>query len=306
MVNLRRGVQFIPIAINLALAIVIGAISIQLFFTPANIAPTGVTGLSVILNELVDTPIGLMVFVLNIPIMLIGYCYLNGMRVVIITLIAIIGYSIALDNIGPYLPEGGLSDNVLLNALFGGVTGGIGTGFVLRAGGTYGSSSMLALIIQRRTGTPMSTTFLYVDFIVITLAGLVFGWEAALYATVALFLSGVATDYVLEGPSVIRVVFIITEFPVAVSKVILEDLDRGVTAMNAKGMYTDSERAFLMITISRSEVNQLRDLVSTVDENAFIVVGQGHTAYGAGFKRLVNHHQKAEAKLDITGKTQGK
>jgi len=248
----------------------------------------------------------LMVFVLNIPIMIIGYRYLNGMRVVIITLIAIIGYSIALDTIGPFLPEGGLSDNVLLNALFGGVTGGISTGFVLRAGGTYGGSSTLALIIQRKTGTPMSTTFLYVDFIVITLAGFVFGWEAALYATVALFLSGVATDYVLEGPSVIRVVFIITEFPVAVSKVILEDLDRGVTAMNAKGMYTDSERAFLMITISRSEVNQLRDLVSTVDENAFIVVGQGHTAYGAGFKRLVNHHQKAEAKLDITGKTQGK
>lgn len=287
MAIVRRAILLLPTVIYLVLAIFIGAVSIQLFLTPFNIAPTGVTGTSVILNELFGTPVGLMVLLLNIPILYLGYRYLNGIRMVVITLIAVVGYSIALDTIGPYLPANGLSDNVLLNALFGGITGGISTALIIRAGGTYGGTSTLAIIIQQRTGIPLSTTYLYTDMAVIMAAGFVFGWESALYATVALFISGVATDYVLEGPSIIRIVFIITQKPVEVSQVILHDLDRGVTAIDAKGMYTESERTMLMITISRAEVNQLRNLVSAVDPLAFIVIGQGHTAYGSGFKRAI-------------------
>lgn len=271
--------------IFLGLGIVIGAISVQLFLRPFDIAPSGVTGAAVLLNATVGTPIGLMVLILNIPILILGYRYLGGIRVVITTIITVVGYSLMLDLIGPMLPEDGVSTDPLLNAIFGGVTGGISGAFVMRAGGTYGGTSTIAIVVQRRTGTPLSTTYLYTDMAIIGLAGLVFGWESALYATVVLFLSGVATDYVLEGPSIIRVVFIITNKPREVADVVLYQLQRGVTAFDGRGMYTDSERAMLFVTISRAEVATLRDLVATVDEHAFVVVGQGHTAYGSGFRR---------------------
>lgn len=271
--------------IYIVLGIVIGAVSLQLFMVPFDIAPTGVTGVSVILNELFNTPVGLVILILNIPILMLGYRYLNGMEGVVITIVAVVGYSLAIDLITPFLPTEGVSDNVLLNALFGGITGGISTAFIMRAGGTYGGTSTIAVIVQRKTGTPLSSTYLYTDLSVIAVAGLVFGWESALYATVALFINGVATDYVLEGPSIIRIVFIVTNKPVEVSDVILNVLQRGVTAMDGRGMYTNNTRSVLMVTISRAEVNNLRDMVAEIDENAFIIVGQGHTAYGAGFKK---------------------
>lgn len=283
--------------IFLVLGILIGAASVQVFLLPFDIAPTGVTGAAVLLNALIGTPVGIMVLLLNVPILMLGYRHLGGMKVVVITVVAVVGYSLALDLIGPMLPQEGLSSDPLLNALFGGVTGGISMAFIMRAGGTFGGTSTIAIIVQRRTGTPMSTTYLYTDMAIIALAGLVFGWESALYATVVLFINGVATDYMLEGPSIIRVVFIITNKPREVSDVLLYQLQRGVTAVEGRGMYTENARSMLFVTISRSEVATLRDLVATVDEHAFVVVGQGHTAYGSGFRRRSGSAQAPEASV---------
>jgi len=265
--------------------IILGVISIRLFMTPFDILPTGFTGVAVILNELISTPIGMVILVLNIPVMVLGYKLLSGWDVVIRTIIVVVIYSFAFDISAPWFPEEGVSDNVLLNAVFAGILSGISVAFIMRAGATYGSTSMLATIIQRKTGIPMSTTYLYTDLLIVVSAGFVFSWESSLYAIIVLIITGLTTDYVLEGPSVIRTAMIITDKPREVSDVILYDLQRGVTALNGKGMYTEKDRSLLYITISRAEVSQLRNLVSSVDENAFIVIGQGHTAYGSGFRK---------------------
>ena len=265
----------------------IGSISIIVFMQPLNIAPTGVTGVAVILNHLLDTPIGVMVFILNIPIQILGYYMLpNGGRVILRSIFVIILYSIMLDMLAPYVPTDGLSDDRLLNALFGGVVGGISGGMVFRAGASFGGTSTLALILQRRIGLPMSTTFLYTDSIVILVAGLVFGWEAALYAIVALFVGGVATDYVMEGPSVIRTAMIITNEPDKIAEVVFDDLQRGATSWKVTGQYTGTERTLLYVTIGRSQVRELKDAVSNVDPDAFVVIGMGQTAYGEGFGQV--------------------
>jgi len=162
----------------------------------------------------------------------------------------------------------------------------VGGGMVYRAGGTQGGTSTLARILQYRFGMPLSTTSLYTDTGVIALAGLVFGWEGALYATVALFAGAMASDYVLEGPSVIRTATIVTDRPQEVARVLLEDLGRGVTSWEGKGMFTAQEHTVLFVTIARPQVNTLRRLVFSVDPNAFVVIGQGHVAYGHGFKEV--------------------
>ena len=174
----------------------------------------------------------------------------------------------------------------MLNALFGGMTGGIGVGLVYRAGATFGGTSTLALILQRRFGFPMSTTFLCTDTLIIIAAGLVYGWEGALYAAIALFTAGLATDYVLEGPSVIRTAMIITDKPEEISQRVFASLQRGVTSWKIKGEYTGTDRTMLYVTIARSQVRDLKDEISHVDPKAFIVIGMGHAAYGAGFRRV--------------------
>ena len=267
--------------------IVIGAISLTVFLQPLDIAPAGVAGASTLLNELFDTPIGLMIFLLNIPIQLLGYAMLpKGSRVILRSVIIVLVFSIVVDNLRLWLPPTGISDERMLNALFGGITGGIGVGLVYRAGATMGGTSTLALILQRRFGFPMSTTFLCTDTVIILSAGLVYGWEGALYAAIALFTAGLATDYVLEGPSVIRTAMIITDKPEEISQRVLANLQRGVTSWKIRGEYTGAERTMLYITIARSQVRDLKDEVSLVDPQAFIVIGMGHAAYGAGFRRM--------------------
>ena len=267
--------------------IVIGAISLTVFLQPLDIAPAGVAGASTLLNELFDTPIGLVIFLLNIPIQLLGYAMLpNGGRVILRSVVIIIVFSVVVDNLGPLLPATGISDERMLNALFGGITGGIGVGLVYRAGATFGGTSTLALILQRRFGFPMSTTFLCTDTLIIVAAGLVYGWEGALYAAIALFTAGLATDYVLEGPSVIRTAMIITDKPEDISQRVFANLQRGATSWRIKGEYTGADRTMLYITIARSQVRDLKEEISQVDPKAFIVIGVGHAAYGAGFRRM--------------------
>lgn len=271
----------------ITLGIVIGALSLTVFLRPLDIAPAGVAGASTLLNEVFGTPIGLMIFVLNVPIQLLGYVMLpNGARVILRSVVIILIFSVVIDNLGPLVPAGGISDERMLNALFGGITGGIGAGLIYRAGATFGGASTLALILQRRFGFPMSTTFLCTDTLIIIAAGLVYGWEGALYAAVALFTAGLATDYVLEGPSVIRTAMIVTDKPNEISQRIFTGLQRGATSWTIKGEYTGIERTMLYVTVARSQVRDLKDEVSQVDPNAFVVIGMGHAAYGAGFRRV--------------------
>ena len=275
--------------VMLFIAAAIDATSVNIFFAPFQIAPGGVTGVAVILNHLdVRLPIGLLILIGNIPIQILGYRMLGGWRIVVRTVFYVLLYSVLVEFLKPYTTGVEVGTNVLLNALFGGILGGVAGGLVLRAGGTQGGTSTLGRILQQQFGMPLSATSLYTDTAVIVLAGLVFGWEGALYAIVALFVGGATADYVLEGPSVIRIATIITDKPDAISELVMDDMGRGVTAWQGKGMFTEQNHTVLFITVSRAQVSSLQRLVHLADPNAFMVIGQGHVAYGEGFRQIKN------------------
>jgi uncharacterized membrane-anchored protein YitT (DUF2179 family) len=194
----------------ITLAAIGEAVGVLVFFSSLNVAPSGVSGISVLLNKTLGTPIGLMILLMNIPIQILAYRMMpGGWRIVVRTIYALLVYTTAVDVLSRVdlvhllFPSGSITDNALLGVIFGGITGGITAGVVIRAGGSFGGTSSLALILARRMGTPMSSTYLYTDTLVIGLSAFIFSWESALLAVVALFLSGMATDYILEGPSVI-------------------------------------------------------------------------------------------------------
>lgn len=296
--------EYGEIALNIVLGLVgtiISALAVVVFMQPFEIAPSGVVGVAVLLNAIFGLPIGVLTFLGNIPILLLAWRMLpNGRRVVWRTLAAVIVYTVTLDVASVLLDGVMLSDDRLLNAIFGGVTAGLGGGLIFRAGASMGGTGTLALIIQNKTGMSMSSVYMYTDTLVILAAGFVFGLEGGLYALVVLFLTGVATDYVMEGPSVIRTATIITAQPEAVSETIMNNLRRGVTLLPGRGMYTGTDRPILYVTLARHQSKELVRVVMEEDEDAFIVIGVGHTAYGKGFrppKRRRNGEQPAQISL---------
>lgn len=270
----------------LIIGALLNAIAVIVFEAPFNIAPGGISGIAIILNAQFSLPIGIIVILGNIPIQYLAYRMLGGWKVVAGTIFVVLLYSVMIDTLTPYFPPQGVSDNILLNALFGGILTGIGSAIILRAGGTLGGTSTLGRILQLKFGTPLSASSLYTDGIVILIAGLVFGWEGALFSMVALYVAAATTDYVLEGPSVIRTAVIITDQPREIADAILEGMGRGVTAWEGRGMFTDQPHTVLYVTIGRAQVNDLRRLVLAIDPRAFLVIGHGHTAYGHGFREV--------------------
>lgn len=262
------------------------AISLRLFLVPAHLASGGVSGISQLVNHYTAWPIGLMVFIGNIPLFVLGLRFLGGRRFAARTAVAVLTYSFFVDWLVLFLPAHGLTDDIFLNALYGAVVSGIGYGLVYRAQGTSGGSDILTRILNHWREIPMSQSYLMVDSLVILSAGLVFGWKEALYALITLYVSGIVAETVTEGGGMVRTALIVTSQPEVVSRQILDNLERGVTILPGTGAYTGVERPILYCVVTRSEIAQLKAIVHEADAQAFMVIGQAHEALGEGFKPI--------------------
>jgi uncharacterized membrane-anchored protein YitT (DUF2179 family) len=252
----------------------------DLFLVPSNVAPGGLGGLTLVITHFLPWPNGVVLFALNIPLLLLGAWQLGGPPFLARTLYVVTAVFIGIDTLAPYLPRSGASHDPLLNALYGGAVTGIAAGLVIRAHGNIGGTGILGRLVQRRSGIPMGQVYMVTDGVIVVLMGAAFGWERALYSLVALFISGLATDYATEGPSIVRTAFIVTDKPDNVAAALQMRMHTGVTAWRAEGMYNRGERTVLFCTINRSEVRELTRIVREIDHEGFLVVGQGHRARG--------------------------
>lgn len=271
----------------ITLGALLQAFSVRLFLVPANLVNGGITGLSQIINHYTGFPIGVMILLGNLPLFALGWRYLGGPRFVLRTAYAVLAVSFFIDFLALFLPPEGLTTDLVLNTLYGGVASGIGYGLVYRGQSTSGGSDILARILNRKWGFSISQSYLLTDSLVMFLGGLVFSWENALYAIVMLYINGVAAEVALEGSNVVRTALVITSNPHPVQERVLADMQRGVTVLTGTGAYTGAERLILYIVITRSEVTQLKALVREVDPQAFIVIGQASEVLGEGFQPLI-------------------
>lgn len=261
------------------------ALAMDLFLVPGRLAAGGVSGAAIILNRYTGWPIGVMIILGNIPLFVLGWRLLGGRRFMARTVAAVVLYAALLDLLVLVVPAG-LTPDPVLNSLFGGVIGGLGIGLVFRAQGTSGGTDILARLLGQLRGVPLSQSYLLTDALIVLLAGLAFSWELALYALVALYVSGLAAELATEGSAVVRTATIISAQPEAVAQGILDGLQRGVTMWPGVGMYSGQPRRVLFCVVSRAEVGQLKALIREVDPAAFVVIGQAHEALGEGFKPL--------------------
>jgi uncharacterized membrane-anchored protein YitT (DUF2179 family) len=268
------------------------AVGLRLFMVPAELASGGISGISQLINHLTKTPtsagwpIGLMVFFGNVPLLFLGWRLLGGRRFAIRTLVAVAAYSFFAEAVLwlPFFPKDGITNDLVLNSLYGAVVSGIGYGLVYRAQGTSGGSDILARILNRWRGISMSQSYLMTDTLVILAAGFIFGWQKALYAIIVLYVSGLVVDSTLEGAGTVRTALIITGKSREVAERILTEMERGVTVLQGTGAYTGSERPVLYCVVTRSEVQQLKTIVHEADAKAFMIIGVAHEALGEGFQ----------------------
>jgi len=272
----------------------IQAISLRIFFVPANLASGGVSGIAQLINHFTGWPIGLMVLIGNVPLFLLGWRFLGGHRFALRTAVAILTYSLLTDlllkiPLFTYYSNiliKDLKDDIFLNALYAAIISGIGYGLVYRARGTSGGSDILARILNKWRGVSMTQSYLMVDSAVILSAGFVFDWKHALYAMITVYVSGLVSETVLEGGGTVRTAMIVTVKPDEISTRVLEDLERGVTYLEGRGGFTGNSRPVLYCVVSRAEVATLKTIVNEIDPEAFMVIGVAHEALGEGFKPL--------------------
>ena len=246
-----------------------------MFTAPNHIASGGVTGVSIVLNYLFGTPIGTMAFIINIPIFIWAIIEI-GYKLVAKTFVATLLSSLAIDMMGVIIPP--YEGNPMLAAIFGGVLEGVGLSLVFMRGGTTGGTDMVARLLGRHfRHLSMGKLMLGVDFLVIVFSGFAFrSIESALYAMLTIFVSTRLIDSILYGTDMGngKVLFIMSEKNKEIAQTILRDLDRGVTALKSRGVYSGREGEVLLCAVRRYEVCKVNDIVHSADPNAFIIVGE--------------------------------
>jgi uncharacterized membrane-anchored protein YitT (DUF2179 family) len=284
----------------MAVGCVIAAVAIDMFLTPNRIAPGGVTLISTAINYLSGgvAPIGIILIVLNIPILVVGIAIL-GVRLIARSIFCTVLLSAAVDLLRQPIgfvartalkisPHTNNKADMMLFSIAGGFLIGIGVGLVLRANATTGGSDIIAKIINyKKPYLTVGRTLLFTDIIIISLSSFLMGsWILALYSAISLVVSTKAVDYVLEGAKFSKTAFIISSKPDEISKVVMDRLSRGVTALNGVGMYTGGEKKVLMCVVPRNIIHELKTVVREIDPYAFMVVADVREVYGEGFMSL--------------------
>lgn len=269
---------------------ILAAFGFAVFQAPYNLAAGGIGGVSLIINNFTGWPLGTLYFVLNIPLLAFGFRHLGRWPFVARTAVAAALFSIFTDLFTLWLPNilqpFPPTDDMLLSAIYGGILGGIGGGLIYRAGSTMGGTGIIGRWLQQRTGLPLSQIYIYTDGFILIAMGLVFGWVVTLYGVLMLFINGLASDYILEGPSSARVANIVTNYPEKMSSTLIEALGRGVTYWEVTGGFSGQTRYLVTCTITRPQMADLKDIVAGVDPQAFVTIAVGHRALGEGFMPL--------------------
>jgi uncharacterized membrane-anchored protein YitT (DUF2179 family) len=271
--------------------ILLAAFGYAVFQIPHKVSAGGIGTIALILNNYVpQLSIGMAFWLLNIPMITLGFFTLGRWQFAIRTLIASTLFASFTDLFGAILPNligyWPLTDNMILNVVYAGLLGGLGGGIIYKSGASTGGTGVVALIVQRRTGLPLSTVFLLNDGLIIFFAGVVFGWEAALYSFLILVTYGYASDFAMEGPSSTRTATIVTNSPERVANALMATLNKGVSYWEITGGYTGQKHFMVTTTMLRSQVDTVQHVISEVDPDAFVTIGMSQKALGHGFRPI--------------------
>ncbi len=267
-------------------ACVIYSLGIALFLSPNALAPGGMSGVAIIINKLSGLPTGMMIVILNIPLLIAGF-FVVGRWFLVKTICSIAVSSVLIDLWPKIIPQyTPVTGDKLLAAIAGAVLCGIGIGLIFRAGGSTGGTDIIAKLTRRfAPGFKTGTIFLIVDSLIITAS--VFATkhlENALYAGISLFLTTFIIDKVLYGSDEAKLLIIMSSDPDKIAHALLTDIDAGVTFANGAGAYTGKETKIIFCVVKKQLFHRAKRLVCQVDPASFIIVSNASEIFGEGYK----------------------
>ncbi|KAB7665605.1 YitT family protein [Bacillus sp. B1-b2] len=258
------------------------AVAINVLAIPSKLGEGGVTGLTIISYYLFNWSPSIVSFVLNAILLVVGYKYLSKITA-IYTIIAVSFHSLFL-----HLTESWRinSDEIILNAIFGGIITGIGIGMIIRVGGTTAGSTILAKITNKYLGWSVSYSLLLFDLIVVFLSYFIIGVEGLMFTIIMLYVGTKTMEFIIEGANRQKAVTIVSEYSKEIAEEVTIKLERGVTVISGHGYYTKKNKEVLYIVISNQEIIRLKKIIKQIDNDAFITIHDVSGVFGEGFSAI--------------------
>lgn len=276
-------IMYILELIGIGLGAVIAAFAIEEFLVPCTILDGGIVGISIILNNKLGIPLGILTVVLNIPFLLIGAKKM-GKKFIIKAAYAMVVFSVFLEIFAPMVNA---TKEYLLAVSFGGVILGIGVGLVIRFGGCLDGTETVAILLNKRFKLPVGKIVLLFNVIIFVVAGFVFDFERAMYSLLTYFVTSKVLDIVESGLEQTKAAMIITNDAKEISHQIYKRLGRTVTIMEGEGLVS-GKKVVLYCVLTRFEVHELRDIINNVDSSAFIAISDVSEIIGNHVKKTGN------------------
>lgn len=275
----KEGKQLVRDYLGIALGTLVAAAGFAWFFLSHDIAPGGVTGVATVIAHFVPLGVGMISFLINLPLFMVGWRAV-GLRFAVRSFVAMMLMSLFID----LLPMRDVAQDATLASVFGGLLMGIGLGAVVRCGATTGGTDMAAKLAHQKFGSlSIANIMLFFDSAVVILAAAVFGLKQGLFALIALFVASKVMDMVIKGFNTAMQFLIITKESEEIVRRIHRQIDRGCTRLSATGTYSGMPVGTLLCVVSRMEAPQLKKIIAEVDPDAFVTVCDVHEALGEGF-----------------------
>lgn len=260
------------------------AMSVVVFTAPNNIAPGGLTGVATLINYLFSLPIGTFILIMNVPLLIIGYRRI-GRTYFIKTVYGTLAVSLLIDLFSCFLPA--YKGNMILVCIFGGILNGCGIALIFSRGGSSGGTDILASLINKRFPQfSIGHLIMFSDALIVTISAFVYNSiEAGLYAVVSIFVSSKLIDRIIYGTSADngKLMFIITDKSREILPLLLNDISRGVTVLEAHGGYSGNDKKLLVCAVRPNEVYKVNNIVKKHDSSVFIIVTTATAVNGEGF-----------------------
>ena len=259
----------------------IAAYALECFLVPNNIIDGGIIGVSIILAHITKYNLGLLIFVLNLPFILLAFNKI-GKKFVLQTFYAIGILSIG-TNFFHHIEN--VTSDLLLATVFGGIILGLGVGIVLKNEGSMDGTEIMSLVLSKKFGFSIGEIIMGFNVIIYAAAGFVFGAEKAMYAIITYFIASKIIDAVLEGLNNSKSVRIISDKSYEIGQALLERLDVGVTYLDGEGGFSGKEKKLIYCVVARLEMAKLKEIVKEIDPAAFVAVVDVHETYGSRIKK---------------------
>lgn len=271
-------------SVALVLGTFLMACSTAFFLLPNKLSTGGFSGLSTIAYYLFHVPVGTAMIILNVPLFVIAL-FRIGKKFIVKSAIGTLLLSVFIDLLEKAPPA---TNDRFLACIYGGILMGIGTSVILKANTSTGGSDLFSYVVRSFNDKFSSGNLIIgLDTFIIFLSILVFKEiEIGLYSAIAIFLMGKMIDIVFEGVNFTKVLFIISDKYEEIAKIVGDNVQRGSTAIYAKGMHSNENKMMLFCVGSRNEIIAIKKIVTKIDKKAFIVIFNAREAWGKGFKKM--------------------